>query len=160
MNHLARILATITFATAALAMPVLAMPVLASAQPSTDQAAPPSYARPTYSSDEETVRGRIVSFDGGYNLQIRDDRGFIDNVALKNGTIINPTGIRLVPGMSVTIYGVNRGSVLAANQIDTPYQTYGAVPYYYPAYPYPYAYGPVYSIGIGIGPGWYGHHWH
>jgi CubicO group peptidase (beta-lactamase class C family) len=139
----------------------------------------PSYAKPSYSSDEDVVRGRIISFDGGYNLSVRDDRGFIDRVTLHPGTIINPTGLRLAPGMSVTVRGVNRGAALDANQIDTPYTTYGVVPVYpyaYPAYAYTYpaygfgygyGYGPTFSIGIGLGPaygrrggyGWGGGRW-
>jgi hypothetical protein len=115
----------------------------------------PSYARP---SGDETLSGRIVSFDGAYALQVRDDRGFTDNVRLRQGTIINPTGITLAPGMSVTIHGVNTGSTFAANQIDTPYNTYGfgypAYPPYavypYPYYGYPYGWGRV-SIGFGFG---------
>jgi len=148
----------------------IAVPATAFAQ---DANAAPSYARPSYGSDEEVVKGQVVSFDGGYSLHVRDDRGYIDNITLHQGTIINPTGLRLSPGMTVTVRGVNRGNVLDANQIDTPYQTYGAVPIYpYAIGPYPYAYAyPVYpygygyyggyyprvSIGIGFGPSY--HHW-
>jgi hypothetical protein len=128
---------------AALVLAAAAFPVGAFAQ---QAAAAPSYARPTYSSDEETVAGRISSFDGGYQLEVRDDRGFLDHVVLHQGTIINPTGIRLQPGMSVTIYGVNRGSMLAADEIDTPYQLYGFVPVY--------PYEPHVSVGIGFGSRW------
>ncbi len=134
-----------------------------------------SAAGPSYATPEETVSGRVISFDGAYALQVRDDRGFVDNVRLREGTVITPTGVRLAPGMRVTIHGVNRGDVLAANQIDTPYQSYGSpapvayavpvVPYYpvygygYPYYGYPYAYGPRFSIGIGIGFGRWGGRW-
>jgi hypothetical protein len=140
------------------AVGLTALPCVASAQAAPSDV--PSYARPSYGSDEETVRGRVSAFDGAYSLQVRDDRGFIDTVQLHPGTIINPTGVRLAPGMSVTIHGVNRGSFLAANEIDTPYVDYGAA---YPAYPYPYAYAypyPVYaypypassfSLGIDFG---------
>ncbi|HEV8022830.1 MAG TPA: hypothetical protein VGP41_16260 [Candidatus Lustribacter sp.] len=123
----------------------------------------PSYARPT---GDETITGRIVSFDGAYALAVRDDRGFIDNVRMRQGTIINPTGITLATGMSVTIHGVNTGSTFAANQIDTPYNSYGfaypayppyaVYPYPYPYYGYPYGWGRV-SIGIGFGFGWGGY---
>jgi len=165
-------LLTAFIALAAIAVPTAGfaqsnLPDPASAQPG---APAPSSSRPSYSSDEDVVRGQIVSFDGGYNLQVRDDRGFVDSVALHQGTIINPTGLRLSPGMSVTVRGVNRGHVLDANQIDTPYQTYGVAysspivvtPYY--AYPYGFvpAYGFGYgypvggvSVGIGIGFGGY-----
>ena len=135
---------------ATLALAAAALPLGAFAQ-TTPAPAPasgaPSYSRPSYASDEETITGRITAFDGGYKLEVRDDRGFVDRVELHQGTIINPTGITLQPGMSVTIYGVNRGSLLAANEIDTPYRQYGAIPYYSP-------YDPRVSIGIGIGPRW------
>ena len=127
----------------------------------------PTYAAPppSYSSTDEVIHGRVASFDGAYSLQVNDERGFIDNVQLRQGTVINPTGIRVAPGMQVTIHGVNRGSVFAANVIDTPYQSYGASygavpvypygPYTYPVYPYPvYGYGypyPAFSLGIGFG---------
>jgi hypothetical protein len=117
-------------------------------------------AAPSYAHADESVRGHVTSFDGAYALQVRDDRGFIDNVQLHPGTIINPTGIRLVPGMPVTIYGATRGNVFAANEIDTPYHTEYAYAYPMYAYPYPvYAYPyPVYpfSVGIRIGPRFHG----
>jgi hypothetical protein len=154
-----RISATLLVAAALFAAPLAAFAQDSGPEMSTGI---PSYAQPIHPSDEETIKGRILSFDGQYRLQVRDDRGFIDDVQMHQGTIINPTGLTLSPGMSVTIYGVNQGKVLAANQIDTPYRTYGAVvvpgPYYYPAYPF--AYGPAFGFGIGFGgPGWYGRYW-
>lgn len=155
---------------ALVALTVTAVPAAAFAQTAPPDA-PPPVAVPSYGTADETIHGRISSFDGGYSLQLRDDRGFIDNVQLQQGTVINPTGIRLQPGMSVTIHGVNHGAALVASQIDTPYQQYSAVPvgpygyqaypyplYAYPLYPYPvygYPYGPSLSVGIGFG----GHHW-
>lgn len=125
-----------------------AAPALAQA---TDQNVP-SYARPAAPSSEETVRGRIESIPGKYQIEVRDDRGFIDNVSLHQGTIINPTGITLAPGMSVTIYGTPSGNEFIANEIDTPYnETY---PYLYP-YPYPYyPYYPYYPWGVNFRFGW------
>lgn len=109
----------------------------------------PSYARPVAPSDEETIHGRIQSFHGKFDLQVRDDRGYIDNVQMHQGTIINPTGISLQPGMSVTIYGHNEGRTFAANEIDTPYHYRQGYAYpVYPVYPvapvgpYPYWVGP------------------
>ncbi len=156
---------TLLVALAALAMPIGA----AAQQPASADA--PSYSRPSYGSAEETVSGRIASFDGGYNLQLNDDRGFVDTIKLHAGTVISPTGLRLVPGMHVTIHGTNSGKTLAANEIDTHYFSYGAVPvryaypvyaYPYPAYAYPYPYASRVSIGIGVGFGpFYGRdHWH
>ncbi len=76
--------------------------------------------------------------------KLRDDRGHVDNVRLHQGTVINPTGLTLASGMSVTIYGHNRGSVFAANEIDTPYHERYAV-YPVPVYPY---YGPSFGLGF------------
>jgi hypothetical protein len=66
----------------------------------------------------ETIHGQIASVDGADALQVNDDRGFVDSVQLQPGAVINPRGTRLTPGMTVTISGVNRGSVFGANQID------------------------------------------
>ena len=106
------------------------------------QAPLPSYAtRPA----GEQIRGRISAITGKYSLEVRDVRGYIDSVALHQGTIINPTGLALRPGMQVTIYGTPAGSVFAANQIDTPY----AVAIVQPVYPALYA-----GWGWGWGPAW------
>lgn len=127
----------------------LAVPPAAFAQPAPAAPPPPapSYARPVATNGEETIQGRIASIDGKYRIELRDDRGFVDNVELHQGTVINPTGLQLQPGMTVTILGYNRGPLFAANEIDTPYLSYGAVPVY-----------PPYSVGIGFGPVYY-HHW-
>jgi hypothetical protein len=76
----------------------LALPIAAQAQ------SVPSYATPQYSTDLN-IAGRITSFDGGYELRVRDERGYIDNVRLRPGTVINPTGLSLAPGMVVNILG-------------------------------------------------------
>jgi hypothetical protein len=107
---------------------------------------------PSYARTEEVIHGTVASVNGT-TLYVHDDRGFTDNVLLKNGTIINPTGLLLAHGQTVTIHGVTRGSVFEAAEIDTPYvKTYAyAIPAYGPAYPYhPYGYG------YGYYPGYYG----
>ena len=139
-------------AAATLAIAGFALPVASLAQDSgapaagpAPAAAPPSYARPVAPSDEDTVKGRVTSYDGKYGLAVRDDRGFIDTVSLHQGTIINPTGLQLRPGMSVTIHGYGNGNAFAANEIDTPYNV---------AYGYPYGgygYGPDVDLGFGFG---------
>jgi hypothetical protein len=108
----------------------------------------PSYANPN---TDETIHGTIAAVNGPYNISVRDARGFIDNVTLHQGTIINPTGLTLEPGQSVTIVGRNDGSALAANEIDTPYALYPAYGYY--GYPYPYGFGPSYHVGLRFGRG-------
>jgi hypothetical protein len=139
------------FITAAFAALILAAPLAAAAQDM------PSYAvSPAGQPGDEQIRGRITSFDGGYNLEVRDERGFIDNVTLHPGTIINPTGLTLEPGMTVSILGYNSGSAFSANEIDTPYTYDAGVPYYL-GHPWDY-YGPSVSLGFFFGGdrGW----WH
>lgn len=133
---------------AALAVGAFA-PLAASAQGA------PSYARP---SSEQTIHGRIASINGTFNITVRDDAGYLDNVELHQGTIINPTGLTLAPGMTVTVLGYNAGSAFAANEIDTPYHYAGPRPvpvYIGPGWWYPgfaYGYGPSFSLAFGFGP--------
>jgi len=134
-------------------------PPFANAAPA--ETAAPSYARPA-APGEDRIEGTITAFDGRYDLHVRDDHGYVDSVRMRQGTIINPTGITLLPGMRVTVYGTNGGSVLLANEIDTPYQSYGAYPYPY-AYPYAYPWvGYPWGLSFGFrfgGPYWGGYHW-
>jgi hypothetical protein len=144
-----------------LAATAIAAPLAASAQPAPQPAsAAPSYARPDVTTGEDVVHGRVISFDGAYTLQVADERGYVDNVQLHKGTIINPTGLTLAPGMMVTIRGANNGSALVANQIDTPYTAYAAYPlypYYGYGYGYPgYGFGSRFSVGFGFRGGGYG----
>ncbi|HTV93389.1 MAG TPA: hypothetical protein VMG98_11805 [Verrucomicrobiae bacterium] len=136
---------------AALAALALFTPLAAAAQDA------PSYAQPAPQQvpGDEQIQGRISSFDGGYNLTVQDDRGFVDNVQLHDGTIINPTGLTLAPGMVVSILGYNAGPYFAANEVDTPYTFAYGVPYY-AGHPWNY-YGPSISLGFFFGnTGW----WH
>jgi hypothetical protein len=139
----------IKFLTSALVAIALLCPLAAQAQNQ-----PPSYAVPQGPADEN-IHGRVSAFDGGYNLTVRDERGFVDHVQLHQGTIINPTGLTLAPGMVVSILGYNSGSYFAANEIDTPYTYYGGLPYY-AGHPW-YYYGPSISLGFFFGSGGWWH---
>jgi hypothetical protein len=129
----------------------LAAPLAANAQDV------PSYA--DQGSQDLQIRGRVINFDGGYNLQVRDDNGYVDNVQLHDGTIINPTGLSLAPNMVVSILGTNAGNVFEANEIDTPY-TYDAGVPYYEGHPWDY-YGPSFGLSFFFGSGgwWHGPGW-
>ena len=120
--------------------------------PAAAQATLPTYAT---GSTDETIHGMIASINGAYDVSVRDDRGFVDNVTLHQGTIINPTGLTLAPGQKVTILGRANGQTFSANQIDTPYHAY-AVGYgydypYYSGFGYGYRPYPVYGFGFGYG---------
>ncbi len=140
-------------AAAVVAVAGLVLPTIASAQDV------PSYAQPNR---DETIQGRIASVNGTFNISVRDDRGFIDNVELHQGTIINPTGLTLAPGMNVTIAGVNNGGEFDANEIDTPYHYDGPLPepvYLGPGWWYPgfaYGYGPSFGLSLFFGNGGWG----
>jgi len=116
----------------------------------------PSYSQGQNSAEDDSqIRGRITGFDGNYNIRVTDERGYADNVELHEGTIINPTGLTLEPGMVVSILGYNAGSYFAANEIDTPYVEQGGDPYYQ-GHPWNY-YGPSVELGFFFGnTGW----WH
>jgi hypothetical protein len=111
---------------------------------------------PSYAQNEQSIRGTVSGFDGKYDLTVRDVGGYVDRVQLHDGTVINPTGLTLHSGMTVTIYGHADGPRFIANEIDTPYhRTY---PAYY-GYPYPpYAYyggwygspGPYFRARVGF----------
>ena len=146
-------------AIAAIAAAAMLAPLAAAAQDL------PSYAQPVSVSTDETIHGRIASVDGAFNISVNDDRGFVDRVALHQGTIINPTGLSLSPGMSVTIAGYADGPNFNANQIDTPYSYSGVLPtpvYYGAGYWCPgfaYGYGPSFSLVLVFGGGYhFAHH--
>jgi hypothetical protein len=121
----------------------------------------PSYGAPA--ARQEVVRGTVTGFNGSYIVYMRDDRGYNDNVTMHQGTIINPTGIRLVEGMRVSIWGYADGPTFDAYQIEVagggpyyagygnPYNGYG---YGYGGYGYGYGYPYYPAVGIGIGLGW------
>lgn len=123
---------------------------------------------PPYAYAGGQIQGTIASINSTFNITVRDNNGYLDNVGLHQGTIINPTGLTLEPGMAVTILGDDAGGVFNANEIDTPYNYAGALPvpvYYGPGWWYPgfaYGYGPSFSLVIGNGPyvlrqPWQGH---
>ncbi len=142
---------------AALAAGCLLAPTLAFAEDGAPSYAQPFYGQPSYASPEETIHGRITDISGPYTITVEDDRGFLDNVHLHHGTIINPTGLTLAAGMSVTIHGYNGGTVLEANEIDCPYSYDGPLPepvYYGPGWWYPgfeYGYGPSFCLSFVFG---------
>ncbi len=137
---------------------------------------------PSYAHQDETIHGTIVSFDGKYTAYVRDERGFVDRIRLHDGTVINPTGLTLESGQTVTILGHTDGHDFDANEIDTPYGEDGdyapdsgaayVAPYdYYSYYPaYALAYPAFVSLGFGFGyfggyggyyhPGYYGGYGH
>jgi hypothetical protein len=76
----------------------------------------PSYAQPL---GNARLSGTVVRFEpGSYDLGLRDDRGFVDRIVLHQGTIIQPIGIDLAPGMRVAVVGYDAGTSFVANEID------------------------------------------
>jgi hypothetical protein len=95
-------------ASSALMLAALVLPVAAGADTSN------SAAR----SCEQTIHGMIDSINGTYGLTVRDDRVGVERVTMHRGTIINPTGLQLKPGMPVTIAGHPAGGTFDAVEID------------------------------------------
>jgi hypothetical protein len=111
----------------------------------------------SYAGGNEQIQGTIASIDGSWNIEVNDSNGYTDDVALHQGTIINPTGLTLEPGMNVSISGYGDGDSFDAMEIDTPYQYQGPAPtavYYgsgawYPGYAE--GWGPSFSLVFDIG---------
>jgi hypothetical protein len=133
---------------AAIAAAALITPAIASAQDV------PSYA---VGDANQQIQGTISAINDTWNISVADASGYTDSVELHQGTIINPTGLTLEPGMNVTIDGYADGSNFDAMEIDTPYQYEGPPPvavYYGPGawYPgYAYGWGPSFSLFFDLG---------
>ena len=76
----------------------------------------------------ESITGHVAAIVDVDNVDVNDDRGFVDRVRLRQDTAIYPRGSRLEPGMAVTIVGTNRGSFFAADQITLTGQIAAPVP--------------------------------
>lgn len=109
--------------------------------------------------EDQQLQGTVQSINSTFNITVLDSNGNLDNVELHQGTVIDPTGLTLAPGMNVTVDGYADGSQFDANVIQTPYQYQGPAPvpvYYGPGWWYPgfqYGYGPSFSLFIGTGGG-------
>lgn len=135
---------------AAIAATALIIPTLAFAQDA------PPYETAAASGGTQ-IQGTVAAINGTWNITVHDANGYADSVALHQGTIINPTGLTLEPGMNVTIDGYADGPNFDAIEIDTPYQYQGPAPvavYYGPGawYPgYAYGWGPSFSLAFNFG---------
>jgi hypothetical protein len=116
------------------ALPFLAAFVTIGLIPATALAAdnPPNYA----ADGGDSIKGRITGLDGKYTVYVREKQGKVETVELHQGTVINPTGIRLQPGYKVAIYGHQAGNTFDANVVNTPYHYIPQTVYepYYPDY--------------------------
>src|SRR5580658_10312274 len=64
-------------------------------------AVPPPAAAPA--DNRETIHGQVASFDPNPgNLQLNDDRGFVDTVQLQQNTVVRPPDAQFQPGMVLT----------------------------------------------------------
>ena len=85
---------------AAIAAAALIAPVTAFAQQA------PAYAD---GGTNQQIQGTVASINGTWNISVADTSGYTDSVQLQQGTIINPTGLTLEPGMNVTVDGYSNG---------------------------------------------------
>lgn len=93
-----------------LALATFALPAVARADTSAD---------PTQSSGDKLF-GVVSAVNGKYSLTVRNDRGGFQSVTLHQGTVINPTGLRLEPQTIVVIRGHENGGSFDADEIDAP----------------------------------------
>ena len=83
---------------------------------SADTSSVPAYAQPVQPGSE-TIGGIILAYDGHFAVTLQDDRGFNDTVRLRNGTEIDPEGVRLHRGERVIMHGHADGDVFAADTV-------------------------------------------
>ena len=95
---------------------LVALPAAASAQ------------APRPPAGDETIRGTIQSLPSHYTLLLHDVRGFVDNVTLRDDTVLNPDGLALNSGVAVTIIGHVDGHTFDADEIDGPRDAVEAPP--------------------------------
>ena len=70
---------------------------------------------------QNQVQGTIAQIVGKYDIRVKTTRGDLQDVTLQRGTIINPTGMTLRPGIRVIVRGTATANSIAAKQIDTPF---------------------------------------
>ena len=119
--------------------------------------------RPSYAQSgpgDETISGTIYQVTGRYTLTLEDDRGFIDNVSLHNGTVITPSGLGLGSGQIATMTGHTSGKTFEADEIDVDPSSISSGQAVLPGgdyatavnggdYPaYAFGYDPTYSSGV------------
>jgi hypothetical protein len=85
------------------------------------QGAPPPYAAPGnaaygYDAARHILHGTVASFSP-YRLLLARVDGQTTEVDLKNGTIINPVGTTITPGMRVNVRGYWSKGVFIANRV-------------------------------------------
>ena len=59
--------------------------------------------------EDQQIQGTVQSINSTFNITVLDSNGNLDNVELHQGTVINPTGLTLAPGMNVTVDGYDDG---------------------------------------------------
>jgi hypothetical protein len=106
---------------------------------------------PAYAIREAHVSGVVDAVPSLFMVLVRDDRGFLAAVELRNGTIITPVGLSLDRGQAVSIRGFERGEVFVANEINAVtagvYRWPDWVATAYPQWTGPLYHGPVNATG-------------
>lgn len=64
--------------------------------------------------------GTITDFHGKYGVVVRDVHGALVVVQLRQGTVIEPIGLRLERGMVVALTGTAGAEAFAADRVDVP----------------------------------------
>ena len=101
---------------AALALAASILPTIASAQviPNLPNIQWPwSNNGGNYGPSSSEISGTVSSF-GGYNMTLNGGQ----SVSLHQGTVINPTGTSIQPGMNVVVIGYQSGNTFNANEVD------------------------------------------
>jgi len=71
-------------------------------------------------SSQNSISGRVASYDGKTALGVRTNAGRLVAVRLQDGTVISPRGVKLKRGMTVTVVGSRSGATFVALQVVAP----------------------------------------
>ena len=70
---------------------------------------------------QNQVQGTITQIVGKDDIRVKTTRGDLQDVTLRRGTVINPTGMMLRPGIGVIVRGTTTANSIVATRIDTPF---------------------------------------
>jgi hypothetical protein len=72
----------------------------------------------TFAADAQTLHGTILSLPSYGKLELADERGYVDDVTLRDDTALYPRDLQLVSGLTVVIIGHTSGHTFDADEID------------------------------------------
>jgi hypothetical protein len=77
-----------------------------------------AWPQATFAADAQTLHGTILSLPSYGKLELADERGYVDDVTLRDDTALYPRDLELATGLAVVIIGHVSGHTFDADEID------------------------------------------